>query len=92
MPRPRKQPPVPVADGHKFCFHCQTVKPQPDFAKDRSRWDGLRPMCRECDGVRQRAYWPGYYATERGPRERAATAAKAARQSLFSRMKADSAS
>ena len=56
MGRPCRIPPVRVPAGSKFCFDCSTTKPYADFAVDRVKWDGLRPMCRCCDAGRISAY------------------------------------
>ena len=56
MARLCRVPPVRVGTGQKFCFHCSTTKPYAEFAADRAKWDGLRPMCRVCDAGRAAAY------------------------------------
>lgn len=48
--RPRKQPPVPVADGEQYCWSCQSVLPAASFTVDRSR-AAPRLNCRKCDGT-----------------------------------------
>jgi hypothetical protein len=48
--RPRKQPPVPVADGMRYCWTCEAVLPIASFNIDRWRVDGLKLNCRSCDG------------------------------------------
>lgn len=47
-PRP-KQPPVPVADGMKYCWKCQTALPLASFDGDRDKADAKRGACRPCD-------------------------------------------
>jgi hypothetical protein len=82
-PMPRKLPPVPVPAGAKFCFRCNTVHPFAAFAVDRSKPDGHRPMCRDCDSARRLRH---YHSPEqaalrasRGPTApKAATASKPA--------------
>ena len=49
-------PPVRVPAGAKFCFDCSTSKPYIDFATDKAKWDGLRPMCRCCDNDRRNTH------------------------------------
>ena len=49
--RPRKQPPVPVADGERSCWGCQSPLPIASFTVDRYRADGLKLNCRKCDGT-----------------------------------------
>ena len=56
MGRLRRMPPVHVPAVAKFCFDCTTTKPYADFATDRAKWDGLRPMCRCCDAGRFQVY------------------------------------
>lgn len=50
---PRKIAPVLVPDGSKYCFTCANVCSLDAFAKDRSKNDGLRHVCRSCDGKRR---------------------------------------
>ena len=38
----------------KRCSQCQTDKPAADFARDKSRPDGLTYVCRECRNARSR--------------------------------------
>jgi hypothetical protein len=64
MPFMRKEPPVPVPQGSKFCFKCSKVHLVEAFAVDNSKWDRRRPCCRSCDVAR----WSTYYA-ERMPQE-----------------------
>lgn len=49
--RPRKQPPVPVPDGSRYCWSCQTVHPRASFTIDRRAADGLKADCRRCDAT-----------------------------------------
>lgn len=62
MAKPRNVPPVMVPMGHKYCFQCNTVHLQSAFATDKSKWDGLRPMCKGCDANR----WQKYSKTPKG--------------------------
>lgn len=43
----------------KYCGKCQQTKEDGQFNRDRSRADGLQPVCRECT----RAYWKAEYAS-----------------------------
>jgi hypothetical protein len=45
---PRKNIPVPVPPGSKFCHACQTVHPVSAFNRNRSQSDGLCSQCRVC--------------------------------------------
>jgi len=45
---PRKNIPVPVPRGSKFCHSCQTVHPLSEFYRNRSQPDGHTSQCREC--------------------------------------------
>lgn len=40
----------------KTCSKCQQVKSLSDFGKDKSKKDGLRTICKECDRARSRKY------------------------------------
>ena len=40
----------------KFCGRCKEKRPVSDFNKDRSRKDGLNPICRDCTRERKRKY------------------------------------
>lgn len=51
MGRLRKQPPVPVPEGSRYCFQCAVVLPAASFAADRNRHDGKRITCRTCDNA-----------------------------------------
>jgi hypothetical protein len=42
----RLRPPTPPGPGEKWCPHCQTTKPQADFA--RSSQAGFQSWCRVC--------------------------------------------
>lgn len=48
--RPRKQPPVPVPDGARYCWACQSVLPVASFTADRRR-AAPRLTCRACDAT-----------------------------------------
>ncbi len=39
----------------KQCTKCSTEKPADAFSADRSKRDGLRPTCKDCDRARRRA-------------------------------------
>lgn len=41
------------AKGLKHCFACRRWKAAGDFAADRSRGDGLKAICRECDKLQR---------------------------------------
>lgn len=51
-----------IKAGLKKCTYCKDWKPNDSFSKDRSRYDGLKSKCRDCDykpvtnniGVRER--------------------------------------
>lgn len=45
---PRKNIPVPVPRGSKFCHSCQTVHRLSGFYRNRSQPDGHTSQCREC--------------------------------------------
>ncbi len=45
---PRKNIPVPVPRGSKFCHSCQTTHPLSGFYRNRSQSDGLTSQCRKC--------------------------------------------
>ena len=47
--RPRKQPPVPVADGMRYCWAGKSVLPLASFDIDRWRADGRKLNCRRCE-------------------------------------------
>jgi uncharacterized paraquat-inducible protein A len=49
--RPRKQPPVPLADGFRYCWACQSARPLASFTIDRRAADGLKADCRRCDAT-----------------------------------------
>src|ERR1700760_2835531 len=42
----------------KRCWCCGLSKEESEFAKDRSRRDGLRSLCRQCDAIRYKARLP----------------------------------
>jgi hypothetical protein len=43
---------MPMSD--KWCWRCRTFQPRVDFNRDRSRSDGLQPLCRSCNAEAQR--------------------------------------
>lgn len=45
---PRKNIPVPVPRGNKFCHSCQTAHPLSGFYRNRSQSDGRTSQCRDC--------------------------------------------
>lgn len=49
--RPRKQAPVTLADGERYCWGCRSALPVASFTADRFRADGLKLNCRKCDGA-----------------------------------------
>jgi len=51
MGRPRKQPPVSVPAGLKYCWACRSILPPASFATDRQQHDGKRMDCRACDSA-----------------------------------------
>lgn len=60
--------------AEKRCSACKTKKPLAEFAKNRSRKDGLQTSCRPCDRERARRYY-----RENGVRMRAQIVASSAR-------------
>lgn len=44
----RKRRTSHTLDGKKICTNCEKVKPFADFYKDKSRWDGVDPRCKDC--------------------------------------------
>jgi site-specific DNA-cytosine methylase len=40
--------------GDKWCWRCRDFLPRQDFNRDRSRSDGLQPICRSCNAELQR--------------------------------------
>lgn len=42
--------------GLKWCWGCQSRLVRERFSRDRTRYDGLRPMCRSCDRDRAKRY------------------------------------
>jgi hypothetical protein len=40
----------------KWCWKCETAKPVADFSRDKSRQDGLQPICRSCAKVARAKY------------------------------------
>lgn len=52
--------------GEKYCWKCTTWHPRSDFKVDRSRWDGLSPVCRlAASATRKSAYVPSERKRER---------------------------
>lgn len=51
MGRLRKQPPVLVPAGLKYCFSCHATLPLLSFATDRQQHDGKKLDCRTCDNA-----------------------------------------
>jgi len=49
--RPRKDPPVNVPSGSKYCFRCHSVLPLASFATDNKTYDSKRADCRACDNA-----------------------------------------
>ena len=45
---PRKNIPVPVPSGSKFCHSCQTPHPLSGFGSHRGQKDGLNSQCKAC--------------------------------------------
>ena len=45
---PRRNIPVPVPPGRRYCHGCSTVKLIAEFGRDQTRADGLRYNCRPC--------------------------------------------
>jgi hypothetical protein len=45
----------------KFCGKCQTTRPVSDFAKNRSKKDGLQATCKVC----RKKYWANEYSRNR---------------------------
>lgn len=45
---PRKNIPVPVPPGSKFCHRCQTVHPLSSFYRNRTQPDGHTSRCSSC--------------------------------------------
>lgn len=41
-----------AAVGMKRCYRCASDKPTAAFYNDKSRYDGLRRICKECDAKR----------------------------------------
>ena len=41
-------------DNDKWCYKCKKYKSIKDsFYGEASRWDGLKPICKECDNERR---------------------------------------
>ena len=45
---PRKNIPVPVPSGSKFCHSCQTPHPLSGFGSHRGQKNGLNSQCKAC--------------------------------------------
>lgn len=45
---PRKNIPVPVPPGSKYCHGCNSVRSLSGFHNNRSQPDGLASQCKEC--------------------------------------------
>lgn len=45
---PRKNVPVPVPPGSKYCHGCQSVHPHGGFHSNRTQPDGLASQCKGC--------------------------------------------
>lgn len=46
-----KRTPMPVPEGHRYCFPCQTLKTLDHFGKHRRSRDGHYSLCRPCARV-----------------------------------------
>jgi len=46
----------PYEDRRKWCYGCQDFRLVKEFSKDRSRRDGLRPLCAACDATQRKEY------------------------------------
>jgi len=44
----RKNPPVAVPPGHRYCFTCSTLKALPEFYRNRRTRDGHCANCKDC--------------------------------------------
>lgn len=53
MPFPKTKSWSLIQQGLKHCNRCQQIKPHADFASNRSKWDGLNSLCRDCDRARR---------------------------------------
>ena len=51
---PRKNIPVAVPPGSKWCHSCAEAKPRQMFGVDRRNADGLRFCCLRCENEKQR--------------------------------------
>ena len=45
---PRKKVPVPVPEGHAYCFGCKRVLPLSAYYVDRHKPSGHASRCRDC--------------------------------------------
>lgn len=50
----RRNPPIPVPPGERYCFTCETLKGPSEFHRDRNARDGLCSNCKDCTRVMQR--------------------------------------
>lgn len=46
----------PTEDRKKWCPRCQESLLIVQFSRDRARTDGLHPICKACESIRQAAY------------------------------------
>lgn len=58
---PAPIPDYPVPAGHKWCPRCRAARPTDDFARDRSKSDGLCASCKPCNRTRS----AGWYSDNR---------------------------
>ena len=42
--------------GNKYCYTCQSWKPETEFNKDNSKIDKLASQCRECRKIKDKVY------------------------------------
>src|SRR5207253_10409789 len=49
----------------KRCWKCDTAKPIASFSKDKSRADGLNPICKPCAKVTREAYLEAHPGAQR---------------------------
>lgn len=54
-PKTRRHDPGTIPPGQKYCYGCRTEKPLGDFDRDKSRYDRLGNLCRECKSAKDRA-------------------------------------
>ena len=43
---------VNIQTGLKWCYKCSSWNPAEQFSTDKTRWDGRKAECRECDYLR----------------------------------------